>query len=125
MFNEGYHDRWTEFHDGLAYDVYVYPDNSYSPNEYTTPDEDPELFEAYHNGDMRYVGVKVSPAVADSFVASLWGIAYGTCKGWENVVDRDYLKKHYLPDLIAEILAEVRLSADGLRNLIKTAERAA
>lgn len=114
-------DRWTQHHDEVSFDVYVYPDNEYSPSEYLTVDEAPETFEAFRNGTLTYVGVEVAPSVAPMFRASLWGIAYGS----HYEMDTDYLKRHYVPDLISEVLADVHENGEGLKLLIEAAEREA
>lgn len=118
----GHIDRWTEFKNGLAYDVYVIPDREYTPDEYTTRNENPELFEAFENGSMRYVGIEVHLSADAEFCLSLWGIEYGSCPNWPADVGRSALQEHYVPDLITKILADVRERADMLRELLAVAD---
>lgn len=88
----------------FPYLVEVFPDDDQSPEEWTSEAENPELFEAWRNGNMQYVGVRVTRLDRQDCSDSLWGLECGSCASWQTVIDMDHLCSVYpVPGMVEEL----------------------
>lgn len=122
-------DSWTTDVGGITWQVDLWRDRLYNDSAQLIADgtaADHEMtaadLAAYDRVDWLFVTVVFRPVIGGAPVeqarVSLNGFGYGTCPGWEAVVDREYVTTNYPgPELMAdarECLARFRVKLDAL-----------
>jgi hypothetical protein len=132
-------ESWETEADGMRYRVALVPDYESSPDDY---DGYPHgTREAFRRGEWQFVGVIVTPildgpaegmAGAGQFSgvtdASLWSVEWGTMPGCETdhgecnatedvVIDRAFINRYPVPDLISEVRGQLRQLREALSGL--------